>query len=220
MRPVVLALSRPCRVPHATLMNPGLRKALARAMFSRPVGAPMQRFRSLSEDVGKGQSPGPLLPQPAVESVTASRARFASTPPLRFTFAPKCCGMTLLLLGRRTLRSTGYESPPRAIRSHLGEADFTPSQSDFVPSHSKLFDVVPSHFFCDRLPRLASRLAAESGSRLQQSLAAPVGLWFTPSTQDPPGPCGRLRGAWASTFRGIPDRRRWRCSVRARLAAS
>jgi len=55
MRPVVLALSRPCRAPHATLMNPGLRKALPRAMFSRPVGAPIQRFRFQSEDVGNGQ---------------------------------------------------------------------------------------------------------------------------------------------------------------------
>jgi hypothetical protein len=83
--------------------------------------------------------------------------------------------MTRLLLGRRTLRSTGYESPPRAICYHVGKADLTPSHSDVVPSHSKLHDVVPSHFFCDRLPRLASRLAAESGSRLQQSKAAPVG---------------------------------------------
>jgi hypothetical protein len=56
MRPVVLALSRPCRAPHAILMNPGLRKALPRALFSRPVGAPIQRFRFQSEDVGNGQS--------------------------------------------------------------------------------------------------------------------------------------------------------------------
>jgi hypothetical protein len=56
MRPVGLALSRPYRAPHATLMNPGLRKALPRALFSHPVGAPIQRFRFQSEDVGKGQS--------------------------------------------------------------------------------------------------------------------------------------------------------------------
>jgi hypothetical protein len=62
MRPVVLALSRPHRAPNATFMNPGLRKALPRAIFSRPVGAPIQHFRFQSEDVGNGQSEGPLEP--------------------------------------------------------------------------------------------------------------------------------------------------------------
>jgi hypothetical protein len=56
MRPVVPALSRPCRAPDATLMNPGLRKALPRALFSRPVGAPIQHFRFQSEVVGSGEA--------------------------------------------------------------------------------------------------------------------------------------------------------------------
>lgn len=40
----------------STLMNPGLRKALPRALFSRPVGAPIQRFGFQSEDAGNGQT--------------------------------------------------------------------------------------------------------------------------------------------------------------------
>jgi len=54
MRPVVPALSRTYRVPNSSLMNPGLRKALPRALFSRPVGAPIHRFRLQSEVVGNG----------------------------------------------------------------------------------------------------------------------------------------------------------------------
>ena len=45
MRPAIPALSRPDRAPHATVMNPGLRKALPRAEFSRPVGSPIHGFR-------------------------------------------------------------------------------------------------------------------------------------------------------------------------------
>jgi len=39
VRSVFTAPSRPYRAPDSALINPGLRKALPRARFSRPVGA-------------------------------------------------------------------------------------------------------------------------------------------------------------------------------------
>ena len=50
----------------------------------------------------------------------------------------ECCGKTQLWLEERTVRSAGHGLPFTPIRSRQGDADFTPSQSDVMPSHSRM----------------------------------------------------------------------------------
>ena len=86
MRPVVPALSPPYRAPHATPMNPGLRKALPRAMLSRPAGAPIQRFRFQSEDGGSGQAKA-SAPMVSGASTKSSLTTCRSSLRLKISFA-------------------------------------------------------------------------------------------------------------------------------------